>query len=208
MENWGFSIKRLREERGWTQFELAHRSGISRSYVAKIETGLSKAPAQDTFSALANAFDMSLDEMQEIMTGKKPKSRQETPEQILERLRVAQPISIPIYTEFPFHAGEPVEPVDYVYRARSRGAPRNIEGYIVHGNCLEPTINNGDIIIVDREGSIDEGNIIAALISGEIHLGKLRKIAGELYLENKHGRIKLEDCQVVAPVIEMIRRLK
>jgi SOS-response transcriptional repressor LexA len=73
---------------------------------------------------------------------------------------------------------------------------------------FSPLIEDKDIIIVDREASIDAGDIVACLFQGELHLGRLKKIAGELYLENNLGRIKLQDCQVAAPVIEITRRLK
>ena len=132
----------------------------------------------------------------------------ETPEEILDRLKLATPISIPIYTDFPFHAGDPVQPVDFVYRTRARNTNRSVEGYLVHGGCLEPQIYSGDIVIVDRQGEINSGDIIACLLDGELHIGRLRKIADELWLENNDGRRRFEDCQVAAPVIECIRRLK
>ena len=32
-------IRTLRQKRGWTQFEMAERLGIDRSYLAEVETG-------------------------------------------------------------------------------------------------------------------------------------------------------------------------
>jgi len=205
-------LKELRAERDWTQNELAKRSSIDRGYIANLETDQVKNPSADTFLKLARAFNIRPEELYQaagyVKDARAILPRQETSEEILERLRLAHPVSIPVYTQFPFHAGEPTEPVDYVYRARPKGAPKSIEGYIVHGNCLEPKINDDDVIIVDRDGAIDTGDIVAALVDGELHLGKVRKIADELYLENNHGRFKFEESQVAAPVIEVIRRLK
>ena len=207
----GEKLKQLRIERELTQRELAQKTGLGRGYLAQLETNVVAKPSADTFLKLARAFNIRPEELYQaagyIKDTANTYPRQETPEDILERLRLASPVSIPVYTEFPVLAGEPTEPIDYIYRARTRGAPRNIEGYIVHGKCLEPKISDGDIIIVDREGQIDTSNIVACLFQDGLHLGQLRKIAGELWLESREGRLLLKDCQVVAPIIEVIKRL-
>lgn len=207
LANWGYHIRKLREVHRLTQAELANRSGLKRSHISRIEKGAYQSCKQDTFGRLARGLSMTTSNLsQEIYGISIP--RQETSEDILERLRLAHPVSVPVYTEFPFHAGEPVEPVDYVYRARTRATRMNIEAYIVRGKCLEPIIQDQDIIVVDREGQIDTGGIVACLFQDTLHLGCLRKIADDLYLENNEGRIKFQECQVAAPVIEVIRRLK
>jgi len=200
-------------QRGWTQLEVAQRSVLDRSYISYLEQpGKSGRPSAEALLKLAKAFNIKPEELYQaagyIKETKGISPRPETPEEILDRLKLATPQSIPVYTDFPFHAGEPVEPVDYVYRARPKIASKNIEGYVVHGKCLEPDINSGDIIIVDRQGEINNGDIIACLLDNELHLARLRKIADELWLETNNGRRKFEECQVAAPVIECIRRLK
>jgi transcriptional regulator with XRE-family HTH domain len=35
----GLRIRELRNAKGWTQFEMAERTGIDRSYLAEVETG-------------------------------------------------------------------------------------------------------------------------------------------------------------------------
>lgn len=201
-------IKELRGNRGWTQAELASKAGLTRSHISRLEEDRDQNPSQRTFEALARALGLSISELTRIVYGETMVKRQETSEEILERLRLAHPVSIPVYNEFPFHAGEPVEPAEYVYRAPTRRTRTGIEGYIVRGKCLDPKISDGDIIVVDREAAIDNGDIVAALINGQLVIGKLRKIADELYIENNEGRIKFDECQVAAPVIEVIRRLK
>ena len=52
-------------------------------------------------------------------------------------------------------------------------------------------------------GHLAHGDIVAALVDGE-----LRRVADEMWLENGDSRIRLDDCQAAAPVIEVIRRLK
>lgn len=206
--NWGFHIKRLREEKGLNKSELARKSGLGHAHISKIESGYYKNPSQQTFERLARGLDITVSELIRIVRGGQLPYRLETPEQILNRLKVSIPPTVAIYDDFPFHAGSPVEPAEYVSVGREMATGKRLEGYTTDGKCLEPQISDGDIIIVNRDGQIDVGDIVACLSNGELHLGRLRKIADELWLENNEGRIKLEDCQVAAPVIEVRRRLK
>lgn len=209
----GQKIKELRAEKEWTQHELAKHSGIGRGYLAQLETDIVANPSANILLKLARAFNIRPEELYQaagyVKDARVPYlPRQETHEEILDRLKLATPVSIPVYEEYPFHAGELVEAISYVYRARTTIARRTLEGYIVHGGCLEPTVRDEDVIIVDREASIDSGDIVACLVDNQLTLGHLRKIANELYLENNEGRIKFEECQLAAPVIEVVRKLK
>lgn len=52
-------IKELRAARGWTQLELAKRSGLDRGYIANLEGSKSiKRPSADAFIKLASAFNI------------------------------------------------------------------------------------------------------------------------------------------------------
>lgn len=208
----GKKIKELRVERDWTQNELAKRSGIDRGYLASIETGKVVNPSVDTFLKLARAFSIRPEELYQaagyIKETRGDFPRKESPEEILQRFNIAMPSSVPIYEDFPFHAGDPVQPIDYAPMAKTQARTRNLEGYIVRGSCLNPQIEDKDIIIIDRDAQIENGDIVACLVEGELHLARLRRIAGEVYLENNNGRIRLEEDQIAAPVIEVRRRLK
>lgn len=213
MAELGKKVRELRESRGWTQNELAKRSGIGRSYISLLETDNLIKPSADYLVKLAHTFSIRPEELYHAAgyitdTSVLIHALKETPEEILERLRIVHPVSVPVYTEFPFHAGGFTEPVEYVYRERTKDAGKNIEGYVVHGSCLEPIIQDGDIIIIDRQGEIDNGDIVACLVDDKLCLGRLRKIADDLILETKEGMMRLEEVQLAAPVIEVIRRLK
>lgn len=210
--SFGDEIKRLRAERGWSQYKLAEKAGIPRTSLASIEINRS-VPKMDMMLKLASALKIRPEELyhaagyiqyfRPIFPWQKEK-----PEELLDRFRITMPATVPIYDEFPLHAGSPVEPVDQVAFVRHRVRGRNLEGYIARGKCLEPDIKDGNIIIVDRDGRMDNGDIVAALVNGELYLARVRKIADEIYFENNEGRIRLEDCQFAVPVIEVRRRLK
>lgn len=203
MEELGIKLKEEREKAGLSQSGLARISGVSRTYIIQIEKGRKGKNISPTkIIQLANALQISARPFLESIG---LKCEHDFP----EINKLSHPTKVPIYKEFPFHAGAPVRPVDHFYRVwPGDKAPKNIEGYIVRGTCLEPDIKEGDVIIVDRDGAIDNGDIVACRMGDELHVGRLRKIAGELYLENGTGRYQFTECVVAAPVIEINRRIK
>jgi SOS-response transcriptional repressor LexA len=202
ISHWGFRVKQLREDRHWLQEDVAVKSGLSRGMIGRIETGSIVSCTPDTLQALSKAFDIPQGTLAQYLYGG------DKPPDFPETNKLSPPMKIPIYTDFPFHAGTPIEPIEYRDYAQIKPSQKHIEGYIVHGNCLEPKIENNDIIIVDRDGQIDNGDIVACLIAGELHLARLRKVADELWLENNNKRYRFQECQVAVPVIEVIKKLK
>lgn len=64
-KNFTFNFPRmidLRHERGWTQEELADRVQLSRPYIVNIEAG-KRPPGRDAAKRIADAFDISLDDL-------------------------------------------------------------------------------------------------------------------------------------------------
>jgi len=205
--NWGLKIKDARSIKGLTQLELANKSGLTRNHIARIELGHFKTTDQETFASLARGLGMTLDELNETITGEHLQSQPETTDELWRKLRTTIPEDVPIYEDYPVHAGGGTFPVDYAYLDKGQSKV-NKEGYRVHGNCLSPLIDDMDVVIIQRDGQIDIGDIIICLISDEVHIGRLKKIAGELYLENGHGRFRMLECLQAAPVIEVRKRLK
>jgi len=201
--NWGIRLKKILDERGIRQAELAKRSGLSDSYISRVCSGGFKGVRQHNFARIARALGMLPDGLTQEMQGKHQSLPKETSEEILERLRLAQPISVPVYADFPFRAGGAMEVIDYVYLERNKGAGKNIEAYPVRGQCLEPAIHDGDIIIIDRDRDIEAGDIIACLMPDGLRIGRLRRVAEELWLETNEGSVKFEGYQVAAPVIQL-----
>jgi Predicted transcriptional regulators len=202
--NIGNKIKELREERGWSQEQLARKSGLTRGYISVLELRGTTDPRARVLLKLAEAFNISLDELYEV-AGYKPtgeKVRTETPEEILERLKLASPVAIPVYDHFTVHAGPPTEaPSEYIYRARAKTAGKNIEAYIVHGHCMKPKIEDGDIVIVDRDIAPEVGRVVLCVVDGEVYVGRLIKENRKVVLKNGHGTKLLKDCNAVAVVI-------
>jgi len=59
----GKKLKQLRKESGWSQQKLAEKAGLSYNVITKIEQGAAKNPNIQTMIKLANAFQISLDDL-------------------------------------------------------------------------------------------------------------------------------------------------
>jgi len=57
-------LKRLRQQRGWSQEELARRAGVSRGYLARLET-VRQDPTLTTLEKLAKALKVKMTELLE-----------------------------------------------------------------------------------------------------------------------------------------------
>lgn len=56
-------LKELRKKAGWSQQKLAEKAGLSYNTVTKIEQGVATMPTIQTMMKIADAFNISLDEL-------------------------------------------------------------------------------------------------------------------------------------------------
>lgn len=210
----GDNLKKLRTQKGWTQQELAKHSGVKRGYLASIEAGLVDNPSAPVFLKLAGALDITPDELYKaagyIEDTRRIHRKLNTPEDIIDHLRAVQPAAIPLYRWESFPSSEELnrDPVDYIYRARSRATGRDMEAYMVHGAHHEPAIDDNDIIIIDKEEPLDDGEMMACRLNGVPTIGKFKRLAGDSYIETPGGRTRLDECQSPVAIIEIRRFLK
>ena len=59
MKSFGECVKELREGHGWSQRELARRTGLSNAEICRIETGQRKDPGIRTLCRLCMVFDVT-----------------------------------------------------------------------------------------------------------------------------------------------------
>lgn len=204
--NWGLTVKRLREEKGMTQGELALKADIGRSHLSRIELGHIKTWDEDLLKKLAYGLDTTFEDILSDLYGKPTETRREVAEELLDRLKTEMPLALPVRKEFTVHAGEPVSPPDYVYLERRRYHGRNIEAYPIHGHCMEPELRTGDIVIVDRDAPIDDGSLIICSTGEQVIIGRVVRRDGVLWLENKLSAVKVDECVAAAKVILSQRR--
>ena len=58
----GSKIKEYRKTKGWTQLELGQKIGLGKNAISNYEKGF-RSPKKDTMFDLANAFDISIDDL-------------------------------------------------------------------------------------------------------------------------------------------------
>ena len=56
----GVTIKRLREEKGWTQVALAKRAKVPQSYISELEAGDKRNPGIETLRKLAKVLGVKV----------------------------------------------------------------------------------------------------------------------------------------------------
>lgn len=210
MVNWGITIRRLREAKGLTQEELAARIGMTRSLQSRVELGHFMQFSQDRLERYARALGLTPAQLSYQIYGQTEKEAKENTQQLLRRLASTLDLQVPLYSEFPIHAGPGSEITEYIPVARSKvGAldPDRLKAFPVKGMCMSPEIEEGDIVIVDTRAEINVNNIVACQYDGEMHIGRIMKIDGKLYLQNGHGRYPFEECQPAIRVIKLERNL-
>lgn len=62
------NLRRLREDRGWSQRQLGERAGVHKQVIADIEAGKTRMPAYDKFIRIARALKADPDELCVIET--------------------------------------------------------------------------------------------------------------------------------------------
>ena len=202
----GQVLKRLREEQGLSQSQVARLLGVDRAYINLLEKDR-RGPSADTVRRLAEIFNVSPQVFYERSERALP-SRSFN--QIWEELEVLRPVAIPIVAEG--SAGNGMEPVDYAYWARPKVAGRNIVGIQVSGDCLEPELSHGDVVFVDMDIAPEDGDLVLCTVDGKIAIKRYREVNGERWLENRYGRVEIEsEADIKGVVIEKnikVRRRK
>ena len=63
----GDAVRHLREQHGWTQQKLADMTRFAQGTIANIEANKHRYPRQDTLMRLAAAFDMTVDQLLQVV---------------------------------------------------------------------------------------------------------------------------------------------
>ncbi|HUW44290.1 MAG TPA: LexA family transcriptional regulator [Dehalococcoidia bacterium] len=148
-------LKAFREAKGLTKYRLAKISGVSETYIYRIERGLIKNPRRDTLLKLAQGLGITL---AELVGETAPSDTWQLVEQSLKAF-------VPVYAEIDKGAG--MGPVDYVASTRSKIPPDSLRAYRIVGLSFEPDIHSGDTIFVDTSRAPKIGNLVVIIQEGQ-----------------------------------------
>ena len=88
----GSTLRKFREERGWSQAQLAMKADVPRSNISLIELGRLANPRADVLLKLARAFNIPVEEFYQaagyIKDVRVPYKADQTSEEILEDLKL------------------------------------------------------------------------------------------------------------------------
>jgi len=211
----GEKIKELREAKGWTQGQLAIRADVERSYISVLEIGRVGKPSAEKLLKLARALGVPADTLYAVAgyTQRQPHERApEPPAEMLRQLIASMPVAIPI-VETIAHAGEGGGvAIDYTYVPPQEARGRNLRAVHVRGDCMEPVASEGDLIIVDLDGSPHEGSIVVAVLNHEDvqvrrYLGHTDSTALLGCENSKYGSVEVDDVRIIGVVIQIVKRV-
>lgn len=184
MNSLGITIKKLREDRGLTQIELAQKAKIGSGTLGDIESGRNKSTVK-TIAKIAAALNLSQEEnslLEASFLGKEIKKNSNFIEQIREPIKM---MTIPVYSSVAAGCGyiPDAEPIDYISIPEISG---DCVGIKVNGDSMEPTFYNGDIVILKKnvEVTLGEIGVFINTSTGESLVKRLKKKNGVFILES------------------------
>lgn len=156
----GKRIAAVRRDRGYTQEDLAEMARLSRITLARYETGAIE-PGAFALSRIADALDVSTDELL-CRTEKLPP--------FISMVRNAVPVVGEIACGTPITAEENIDGfadlpdgvhADFALRCR--------------GESMNPTFEDGDLVLIRQQPEVSDGQIAAVGINGEATLKHVYK---------------------------------
>ena len=160
----GTIITKYCDEHGMSSTEFANRVGVSRAYIYMLRRGKRyKAekdviPSVDTIEKLAKAMMMSSGELMALITEKDKTEHKE-----------GKSASIPLVGRvaagMPIHAEDNI--IGYVDIPKRVAEQNDMFALLIKGNSMYPEIKDGDIVVVRKQGFVENRDIAIVRINGE-----------------------------------------
>lgn len=152
MKSIGERIKEARKSAGLTQLELAKKTDLSRSYIGDIEKDRYN-PSVSTLQLIATATNTPLEDLLPSTKTASPTGR-----------GVRIPVLGRVVAGIPIEAVEEI--LDYEEITPELAATGEFFALQVKGSSMEPTLRDGDVVIVKKQPTVDSGDIAIVLVNG------------------------------------------
>lgn len=152
MKSIGERIKEARKSAGLTQLELAKKTDLSRSYIGDIEKDRYN-PSVSTLQLIATATNTPLEDLLPSTKTVSPAGR-----------GVRIPVLGRVVAGIPIEAVEEI--LDYEEITPELAATGEFFALQVKGDSMEPTLRDGDVVIVKKQPTVDSGDIAIVLVNG------------------------------------------
>lgn len=157
------NIKMYMEDKGISRKEFCKRLGLAYSTVTDW-LNAEKYPRIDKIEMMANFFGISKADLVEPHAT--PPAPTQLPAQKVTRYTYRIPVVGRVAAGQPILAQEEIIDYEYIDERLHRGGDQYF-GLIVKGASMEPTIHDGDTIIVRVQESVENGQIAVVLVDGE-----------------------------------------
>lgn len=208
----GEKIKIQRNKLGLTLEQVGDYVGVSKSTVRKWETGYIANMKRDKISLLAKVLQMSPSEFISSDTT-------DIPSNISALIPPEKIHQIPVYATVSAGLGALAENEVIEYIPMVIENPYDIPdtfGLKVRGNSMYPKIEDGDIIVIRKQESVDSGTVAVVLLDGEeglvkkVEYGKdwivLHSFNPE-YQDKRFEGAEVQRLRVVGKVMKVVKSL-
>lgn len=163
----GERIKKLREENGMSQTELAEKINTSKQNLYKYENDIITNIPSDKIEAIAQIYGVSPSYIMGWDDKTEPSNISAVYTEGIYKIPVFETVSAG------FGAYASCDIIDYIpVFVRNPSEVPDLMGIRVSGDSMYPKIEDGDIIVVHKQSSVDSGSIAVVLLDNEEGLVK------------------------------------
>lgn len=156
-------LKMLRELKGMSQADCAKALGLDRTTYVKYENGGS---VRRNVEKLARFFNVSTDYLLGNTDNPADPAPAQPPAQKVTHYTYRIPVVGRVAAGQPILAQEEIIDYEYIDERLHKGGDQYF-GLVVKGSSMEPTIHDGDTIIVRVQERVENGQIAVVLVDGE-----------------------------------------
>lgn len=162
MSKFSSRLRELRINAGYSQAALSKKIGISKSSVNMYERG-EREPGIETLEAIADIFNVDLD----YLLGKTDIRNRFPITEVVNSIKNA--VRIPVLGSVP--AGIPLEAIEDIIDYEEIPAEMAKAGEYfalrIRGDSMEPKFSEGDVVIVRKQETVDNGQVAVVMVNGD-----------------------------------------